>query len=206
MASSRLRGVARVIGGALVGALAVLGIAAALGWLPFQTRTTDHSQPVLLQSIQDLSQYHAAVGTFEVVVDVEDDVNWVPDFIAGERSLFVAHGTVNAYVDFSDLVSDDLTLSEDGKAVTVRIPEPQLDKPNLDMERTRLFSQDRGIYNRLKDAISPKDQQKVYLLAEQKIAAAAAESELRAQAAVNTKQSLTELFNSLGLTATIEQG
>lgn len=206
MASSRLRGVARVIGGALVGALAVLGIAAALGWLPFQTRTTDHSQPVLLQSIQNLSQYHAAVGTFEVVVDVEDDVNWVPDFIAGERSLFVAHGTVNAYVDFSDLAGDDLTLSEDGKAVTVRIPEPQLDKPNLDMERTRLFSQDRGIYNRLKDAISPKDQQKVYLLAEQKIAAAAAESELRAQAAVNTKQSLTELFNSLGLTATIEQG
>ncbi|MDC5696545.1 DUF4230 domain-containing protein [Intrasporangium calvum] len=206
MASSRLRGVARVIGGALVGALALIGIAGAMGWLPFQTRTTDHSQPVLLQSIQNLSQYHAAVGTFEVVVDVEDDVNWVPDFIAGERSLFVAHGTVNAYVDFSDLAGDDLTLSEDGKAVTVRIPEPQLDKPNLDMERTRLFSQDRGIYNRLKDAISPKDQQKVYLLAEQKIAAAAAESELRAQAAVNTKQSLTELFNSLGLTATIEQG
>jgi hypothetical protein len=198
--------VARVIGGALVGALAVLGIAAAFGWLPFQTRTTDHSQPVLLQSIQDLSQYHAAVGTFEVVVDVEDDVNWVPDFIAGERSLFVAHGTVNAYVDFSDLAGDDLTLSEDGTSVTVRIPEPQLDKPNLDMERSRLYSQDRGIYNRLKDAIEPKDQQKIYLLAEQKIAAAAAESELRAQAAANTKQSLTELFNSLGLTATIEQG
>jgi Protein of unknown function (DUF4230) len=78
---------------------------------PFQTRPIDRSQPALLKSIQDISQFHAAVGNFEVMLDYEHDVDWVPGFIAGERSLFVAAGTVNAYVDFSGLAERDLTLA-----------------------------------------------------------------------------------------------
>src|SRR4051794_5909863 len=111
-----------VVAGTLV-LLAGLGAAGLLGVkLPFQSTTIDRSQPALLKSIQDISQFHAAVGNFEVVLDQEDDVNWVPSFIAGERSLFVAAGTVNAYVDFSGLGEGDLTLSDDGKSVEIRLP------------------------------------------------------------------------------------
>ena len=140
---------------------------------PFQSKTTDRSQPALLKSIQDISQFHAAVGNFEVVLDVEHDVKWVPGFIAGERSLFVAAGTVNAYVDFSGLAEGDLTLSDDGKSVEIRLPEAQLDKPNLDQDRTYLFSQERGVINRVGDALSTQDQQELYQLAEQKLVSAA---------------------------------
>lgn len=87
------------------------GYAALQHQLPFQTETVDRSQPVLLRSIQDIAQFHAAVGSLEVVLDQEKNVKWVPGFIAGERSLFVAGGTVNAYVDLSRLGSGDLTLS-----------------------------------------------------------------------------------------------
>ena len=132
---------------------------------PFQSRTTDRSQPVLLKSIQDISQFHAAVGNVEVVLDVKHDVDWVPDFIAGDRSLFVAAGTVNAYVDFSGLAEQDFTLSVDGKSVKIRLPEARLDKPNLDQDRTYLFSRERGVIYRVGDALSTEDQQELYQLA-----------------------------------------
>ena len=136
----------------VLGAVLAVGVLVAAGLtsasFPFQTETVDRSQPVLLQSVQEISQFHAAVGTFEVILDQEEDVRWVPGFIAGERSLFVAAGTVNAYVDLSGLADGDLTLSEDGTTARIRLPEAQLDPPNLDHDRTYLYSQERGVINR----------------------------------------------------------
>lgn len=169
---------------------------------PFQSRTTDRSQPVLLTSIQDISQYHAAVGNFEVVLDVKHDVDWVPGFISGERSLFVAAGTVNAYVDFSGLAERDLTLSVDGKSVKIRLPDAKLDKPNLDQDRTYLFSQERGVLNRIGAALSVQDQSELYKRAEQKLVTAAEESKLAQQAEENTRAMLTGMFKSLDIAVT----
>jgi hypothetical protein len=140
---------------------------------PFRSETVDRSQPALLTSIQDISEYHAAVGNFEVVLDYEDDVTWIPGFIAGERSLFVAAGTVDAYVDLGGLSDGDLIVSEDGTSAEVRLPDATLAEPNLDQERTYLFSQERGVVNRLGDALSTQDQQELYQLAEEKLADAA---------------------------------
>ncbi len=185
--------------------VAGLGAAGLLGIdLPFQSRTIDRSQPAMLKSIQDINQFHAAVGNFEVVLDYEDDVNWVPSFIAGERSLFVAAGTVNAYVDFSGLTEGDLKLSDDGASVEILLPEAKLDKPNLDLDpdRTYLFSQDRGVINRIGDALSTQDQQELYRLAEQKMVSAAEESELVHQAEENTRAMLIGMFNAVDIKVT----
>lgn len=187
-----------------VGGLASAGILGAR--LPFQSTTIDRSQPALLKSIQDISQYHAAVGNFEVVLDYEKDVDWVPDFIAGERSLFIAAGTVNAFVDFSGLADGDLTLSDDGASARIRLPAAQLDKPNLDQDRTYLFSQKRGVINRVNDALSPPDQRELYQLAEEKMMLAAEESELVKQAEQNTRAMLIGMFDALDIEVTITEG
>jgi hypothetical protein len=180
-----------------------LGVAGAFDITnPFQSRTTDRSQPVLLTSIQDISQYHAAVGNFQVVLDVKHNVDWVPGFIAGQRSLFVAAGTVNAYVDFSGLAEQDFTPSIDGKSVKIRLPDAKLDKPNLDQDRTYLFSQERGLVNRIGDALSVQDQSELYKLAEQKLVSAAKESKLAQQADENTRAMLTGMFKSLDIEVT----
>lgn len=206
-----MRTVTRIVSGLFLGLFfaALLFAAGAYFWpkMPFQTETIDRSQPVLLKSIQDISQFHAAMGNFEVVLDHEEDVKWVPGFIAGERSLFVAAGTVNAYVDFSTMAEGDLTLSEDGTSVDIRLPEAQLDKPNIDQERSYLYSQERGVVNRIGDAISPQDQQDLYLHSEQKLAAAAEESELVERAEANTKEMLTGMFGALELDVTfVDEG
>ena len=197
-----LRIVALAVAGTLVVGLAGLGGAGLFGiGNPFQSKTTDRSQPALLMSIQDISQFHAAVGNFEIVLDVEQDPNWVPDFIAGERSLFVAAGTVDAYIDFTGLAEGDLALSDDGKSVEIRLPAAQLDKPNLDQDRTYLFSQERGVINRVGDALSTPDQQELYKLAEKKLVTAASESKLKQQAEENTEAMLIGMFNALGIKA-----
>ena len=166
---------------------------------PFATETIDRSQPALLLSVQELSQYHAAVGNFEVIIDEEKNVPWVPSFIAGERSLFIAGGTVSAYVDFSGLGDGDLELSEDGQTVVIRIPKAQLDRPNLDHDRTYLFSQKRGYINRYQDAITSADQRELYKKATEKLEKAAKQSELRSQADTNARSMLTGMFGALNL-------
>lgn len=181
-------------------ALAALGVAGLFGLVnPFGTERVDRSQPALLESIEDVSEYRAAVGHFQVIVDVEDDVSWVPSFLAGQRSLFVANGTVDAFVDFSGLAEGDVVLSEDGTSAEIRLPEAQLDEPNLDQEETYLYDQERGLVDRVQDAFTTSDQSEIYVLAEEKLRTAAAGSELREQARANTEIFLTGLGSTLGV-------
>lgn len=191
-----------VLLGTIILGLAAVGVSNLAGLNPFQSQRTDRSQPALLKSIKDISQYHAAVGKFETVLDIEDNVAGIPTLITGRRTLFVAAGTVNTYVDLSGLADKDLTLSSDGKSATVRLPEAQLDKPNLDHDRSYVFSQDRGVVDAIADAIEPPQQAQFFKLAETKMTAAAEASELKKQASENTKVMLTGMFSSLGIQTT----
>ena len=75
----------------------VIAVPSLVGSLnPFGEDTKDRSQPVLLKSLENLSDYHAATANMQVVVDVEQDARLLPSFIKGERTLFVAAGTVDA--------------------------------------------------------------------------------------------------------------
>ena len=192
----------------LVLALAAFGVANLAGFTPFQSQPTDRSQPALLTSINNISQYHAAVGNFEILVDDEDEgaIEWLPDAISGRRTLFVAAGTVNAHVDLSGLADKDLILSADGTSATLRLPAAQLDKPNLDQDRTYLAAQDRGVLDIVTDALKPAQQAQFYQLAEAKMTAAAEDSELKERATENTKAMLTGMFGALGITMTFVDG
>ncbi|MER7502312.1 DUF4230 domain-containing protein [Nonomuraea pusilla] len=192
----------RYLAGLLVLAvLLVVGGRLAWSWLnPFGERTVDRSQPVLLQSIKDLSRFEAATGTFQVVVDLEKDAPFLPDAIKGSRTLFVGAGGVDAYVDFSALGADAVTVSEDRTRATVRLPHAQLEKPNLDNRRSYVFAEQRGLFDRVQDFLSssPDDQRELYTLAERKIGEAAAASDLRARADANTRAMMEGLLRSLG--------
>ncbi|MGW6934409.1 DUF4230 domain-containing protein [Lentzea sp. NPDC054927] len=165
---------------------------------PFGDESIDRSQPAMLKSVRDLSQYHAAAGEFQVVLDIENDVKWVPAALAGERTLFVAAGSVNAFVDLGSLKDDGLILSPDGKTVELKLPKPQLDKPNLHHDRSYVFSQQRGLINDLQALAGPPDQQRFYVAAEAKLTEAAKQSELLKRAEDNTRVMLTGMLQSLG--------
>lgn len=188
----------------------VLVIIVALLWLiskvpnlnPFSTQTQDRSQPALLQSVRDLSQYHGAEGDFQVIVDLEKDVAWVPDIIAGSHTLFVARGSVSAYVDLDTLPDKALTVDNQAKTVQVRLPAPKLAKPNLDHEHTYVYSQDEGVLDSVESLFNPPDQRELYVLAEKKIGDAARDAGLTKRAERNLQQMLTGMFTTMGYQAT----
>ena len=162
--------------------------------------TIDRTGPVLLQSMRDLSRYEAAAGTFQVIVDLEKDAGFLPAAVVGERTLFVAIGTVNAFVDFSSLGDDAITVSPDGRSAQVRLPHAALERPNLDHQRSYVFSQERGLVDRVRAVLdqSPNEQAELYQVAERRIGEEAAKSPLAARAEANTRTMLLDLLRTLG--------
>ena len=170
---------------------------------PFADKTTDRSQPVLLQSMRDLSRYVAADGTFQVIVDLQEDKNNIPDFLLNQRTLFVGSGSVEEYVEFGALSDDALKIDEAKKTIQITLPPPQQSTAALDMTKSYVVAEERGLLNRIGDAFrsDPSKQQKVYQLAQQRITEAARGSGLDQRARDNTEHMLESLFTRLGYTS-----
>ena len=166
---------------------------------PFGTKTVDRSQPAVLQSIENMSRYDAADGNFQIVVDVDKEAKFLPSALLGKRTLYVAAGTVDSYVD---LGKAKVTVTPDRKTATITLPKAQLANAALDPKRSYTFAEQRGLFNRIGDFFSsdPNDQQKLNVLAAQKIQTAAKSSGLTARAQTNTASMLKGLLGSLGFT------
>ncbi|HET9996654.1 MAG TPA: DUF4230 domain-containing protein, partial [Nocardioides sp.] len=168
---------------------------------PTEPRVVDRSTAPLLLALDDLSEYHAATATLRIDIDREIDTPWVPSVISGERVTFQATGTADAYVDFENLDDDAVTLSPDGNMATIVLPAPELAEVRLDPENSRVVDRDRGLVQRIGGAIgeNPTDDTELYALAEDKLAAAAAQSDVLERAENNTRDMLTTLATSLGV-------
>ena len=167
---------------------------------PFATETVDRTGPAVLEAVVELQELRAATANLQVVVDVEQDVKNVPSWLKGQRSVIVAAGTVDATVDLGALTAADVALSEDRRAVTLTIPRPQLGEARLDMERTQVVARERGIVDRVESALGDgADDQALYVIAEQRLdAAAAADDDLIERAEASTRATLTALLHELG--------
>src|SRR4051812_42157478 len=88
------------------------------------TQTIDRSPDALLLSVRDIADYHAATGTYQVLVDVEQENSRLPRMLDSERSTLFATGSVDARVDFSPPRSRALTTSPGGKQAPHPPPAP----------------------------------------------------------------------------------
>ncbi|HUF32422.1 MAG TPA: DUF4230 domain-containing protein [Acidimicrobiales bacterium] len=204
--SSRRRPVlSRVVSLALVAVMVLV----AAGWVvgmfpsisnPFRSERVDRTQPSLLEAIGDLSEYRAATGQFQVIVDVEDRTRFVPTFIRGERTTFLAGGNVAAGVDFSGLDEDAIEVSEDGRTVRITLPAAELADPVIEPERSFVINRERGALDRIGSVLSdsPTSERELYLLAADELAEAARQSGLRERAEQNTREMLETMLRSLG--------
>ncbi|MFB7590197.1 DUF4230 domain-containing protein [Streptomyces sp. NPDC056169] len=166
----------------------------------FGTQVKDRSGPAVLKAVQDLSRYEGAAGTYQVVVDLEHDARFLPDSIRGTRVLYVASGSVGAYVELGRLGDGTVTVDADRTEATLRLPHARLAAPALDPERSYAVSKQRGLLDRLGDLFSdnPASEQDVNVLAAQRIGDAARESGLTSRAERNTTEMLRKLLLGLG--------
>ncbi|MFJ9942915.1 DUF4230 domain-containing protein [Streptomyces erythrochromogenes] len=166
----------------------------------FGEDTRDRSGPALLKSVQDMDRYEAAVGNFQVVVDLEKDAAFLPDAIRGTRTLYVGAGTVSGYVDMGGLDERSVTVNEDRTAASIRLPHAELGTAALDPNRSYAVSKQRGLLDRIGDLFSdnPAGEQAVQKLAAQHIDEAARTGGLAERAEKNTTSMLEGLLRSLG--------
>lgn len=170
---------------------------------PFTSETVDRTGPAVLKSIQNLEDYRAASGHFEVIVDVEQDTRFVPGSIKGQRVLFVAIGSVDAGVSFAGLDESAVEVSDDRRSVSLELPPATFREPELDLERSYVYDRDRGAIDRIQSLFSddPGFEPELYTLAEEKLANAARDgSGLLARAERNTLLLLEGLLRGLGFT------
>jgi hypothetical protein len=167
---------------------------------PFASREVDRSQPVLLKSIEDLKVYKAASGNFQVLVDLEQSARGIPLVIKGERTLFVAAGSVDAEVDFSTIDRGAIEVSADGRSARITLPRAHLTRARIDPDRSYVFSRKRGLLDRLGSVLSdnPTSERQLYQLAEDRLEAAATQSGLVERAEQNTRAMLQSMLRSLG--------
>jgi hypothetical protein len=168
--------------------------------MPFTTQTIDRSPPPVLVDLRNLSEFHAAQAQFELVLDQEEDVKWLPQVIAGERVQFVAVGSVDAIIDFSRLPTSAIAVSADGESVTVSLPRPTIDEAVLDLDAGRVMNRDRGVLNRVGGVFTdnPTSERELLLNAQEKMEAAAAQTDLVQRAEDNTKNMLYTMLRGLG--------
>jgi len=168
---------------------------------PVKEKTVDRTGPVLLKSLSDLSDYHASASEFEVTVDVEKDVKYVPSVVAGDHVIYDAVGSADGVVDLSDLDDRSVKVGQ-GRHVTVTVPHARVGNVTLDLDRSKVVSRRRGLFNRATSVFndSPTSEKAAQLAGRRKVGAAAMESGLRRRAERNTRIFLTQILKSAGAT------
>lgn len=167
---------------------------------PFGTKEVDREQPALLQAISSMSDYRAASGTFEVVVDLEKDAKWLPSVIKGERTIVLVHGSVDAGVDFSDLAASAISADKEAGTVILKLPKATLREAQIDLSRTKVLDEQRGLLDRIGSTFGDSSglDKETLQLAQKKLRTAATDSNITKLAEANTRQMLTQLANGLG--------
>jgi hypothetical protein len=169
---------------------------------PFASTTVDRSGPVLLKSLTDLHTYDAAQANLTEFVDLKHETAYVPSFLKGKETQFLAVGSVQAGVDFSNLDTSSMVLGKD-HTIAITLPHATLGDATVDPDQSRVVSQQKGLFDRVGSLFgSSGSDASLYQLAKAKIAAAAAgDSTIITRAETNTRSMLGTLLASLGYTS-----
>lgn len=148
----------------------------------------------VIQRVQQLSRLETASYTIQTVIEVnQSQGNPIFDYFAGDALLLIAQGKVVAGVDLSELSQDAVTVSPDGRSVTLRLPPAEIFDVVPDNEGTRVYSRNRGWF-------APENQDLETLArrqADQQILASACEDGILIEATEQAERSLRQLLGLL---------
>ncbi len=152
----------------------------------------DVSSPTVVEMIQKLSRLETVEYSLDKIVEGERQSAFLPDFLAGDKLLLVAHGEVVAGIDLGKLKAGDVVVS--GDTVHVHLPEAQIFTTRIDNSRTRVYSRMTGLLV----ASDPNLESDVRQTAEQQIGQAALDDGILDKARQNARTSVTALLYQLG--------
>lgn len=188
-----------------IGAVLVALLGGIFGFLknPLATEKVDRTGPALLTAVRNLARIEGSSGTFQVVVDVEQDAKYLPSALKGQRIIYLAQGSASGTVELGALNEKSMTVDETLKTVEFRVPHAQISNVRIDPKTSRVLSYERGLLDRLGDAVGKIDPlpQELNQLAETQLTEAATASELKQRAEASTEQVLRSIATGLGYTS-----
>jgi hypothetical protein len=152
----------------------------------------DNSSAAVVEKIRKLSRLETVVYSIDKIVVGHKESVVLPNFLAGDKLLLIAHGEVIAGIDLSQLQPGDVRVV--GDRVSVRLPEPIVLSTRLDNGRTQVYSRDTGLLV----AADPDLETEVRKAAEEQIGQAATDDGILDKARANAQASLTALLYGLG--------
>ena len=96
--------------------------------------------------IRNLNRLETQSFSVERVVEAKVERGNMLDTLLGDRLLLIASGDVIAGVDLAKLKDSDVTISSDGKTITLRLPPSEIFSKSLNNDRTRVYDRQSGIF------------------------------------------------------------
>jgi len=155
--------------------------------------TTIRDRGGTILQIRGLNRLETQSFSVERVVEAKVERGNPLDLVLGDRLLLIASGEVVAGVDLSKLKDSDVTISQDGKSVTLKLPPSEIFSKSLNNDRTRVYDRQQGIL-----APENKDlETQARVSAEAEILAAACEGNIMQKAADEAKRSMEQFLRQL---------
>ncbi len=149
------------------------------------------SEQTIIKEIKALNRLETAQFTIEKVIDAGTQENRFKDILFGDRILLLAHGTVTAGFDLSQLNEDDVDVT--GSSIVLRLPSPRILTTKLDNEQTRVYDRKLGLLSK-----GDKDlETQARRAAEDVIRQGACDGDILLEANQNGKKQLTALLKVL---------
>lgn len=143
--------------------------------------------------IQELKRLETTSYTVEKVIEAGIEGNAFEELLFGDRLLLIAHGTVIAGLDLSRLQEEDMSISEDGTTITIRLPPVEIFSATLDNTKTRVYDREQGLL-----AATNKDLETLARqTAEQEILRAACEEGIMERATSDGRRTIEHLMRML---------
>lgn len=157
-----------------------------------QKTTIDTSAPSVVDKIRGLNRLESVDYSIDKIVEGNRQAPPLPNFLAGDRLLLIAHGEVIAGVDLGRLDSGAVHVA--GSNVSVRLPAPQILVTRIDNARSRVYERNTGVLVPPDPTLETEARQ----AAEQQITKAALDDGILEKARANAKISVTGLLYALG--------
>ena len=151
-------------------------------------------QPTVVRQVRSLERVETVSYSMDKILTGERENPILPQFLAGDRLLLIAHGEVIAGVDLSKLQPSDVQVR--GGAVSVHLPAAEIFTTSLDNSKTRVYSRDTGIFS----TPDPNLETEVRAEAETQLRAAAMDDGILKTAQSNAAQTVNRMLSGLGFT------
>ncbi len=162
-----------------------------------------------LLEIRKTAELRAATGSYSVPVYYGYDKDKgilseiVPDVIDANSGVAIYQGSIDALIDLKSLQDNNIKADKEAGTLRITVPAPALTTPKVDLGKSRIVAQQRGIGTRVGEFFDDAPLEQRQALDQAAVAAlqqAAGESGLQATARENGRDFLTALGHQMGFT------